>query len=99
MVGWGSVNGKSIIVTLTLTLLCTGSMLSVVYAYTLDKGFVAFAGSLFMVLYFWGGFLFLTEKFVSKTLLPDRFNSQVETLLTYPILLILLLVCYKLYKM
>jgi hypothetical protein len=49
------------------------------------------------MLYVLLGILFVIEKFVSKTLLPDKLNSQVEMLVCYPILLVLLLVSYQLF--
>ncbi len=97
-IGIASANGKSIFVVGAYSLICTLLILGITYAYTQNKTFTILAGKVFAFLYVLLGILFFIEKFVSKTLLPDRVNSEVEMLICYPIVLVLLLVGYKLHK-
>jgi hypothetical protein len=94
-----SVNGKSVWIVGAYSLCCTILMIGILYLQTQNKGFVLFAGKLFGWLYVLLGGLFFIEKVISKTLLPDKLNSQVEMLVCYPFLLVFLLACHQMYAL
>ncbi|MDX2306453.1 MAG: hypothetical protein NW226_26830 [Microscillaceae bacterium] len=96
--GWGSMNGKPIFITGFYSLLCTCLIIAIIYVYTQDKIFSKYVGIFYGFLYVIGGVLFVIEKFVSKTLLPDKLNIYVETLIAYPFLLLCFAAAYQLYN-
>jgi hypothetical protein len=92
-----SANGKSTWVIGIYSICCTTLILGIIYVQTQSKLFTLFASMLFGLLYVLLVVLFFIEKIVSKTLLPDKLNSQVEILVCYPFLLVFLLACSKMY--
>jgi hypothetical protein len=94
-----SANGKSVWIIGAYSACCTALMIGILYLQTQNKAFTMFASVLFGWLYVLLGGLFCIEKLISKTLLPDKLNSQVEMLVCYPFLLVFLLACYEMYAL
>ncbi len=99
MQGAYSANGKSVWIIGAYSVCCTALIIGILYMQTQNKAFTVFASTLFGWLYMLLGALFFIEKFISKTLLPDKLNSQVEMLVCYPFLLVFLLACHKMYAL
>ena len=93
---WGAIGtyamgDRSPILTVLNALICSGLMIGVIYYYTLDKKYLGFVMVVFGMVYTIGFMLFMIEKFVSESLIPDQVNNTVELLTIQPTLMIILL--------
>ena len=100
---WGAIGayamgGRSPILTALQSMLCSGLMIGIIYGYTLDKKYLVFVTMIFGGLYITGIVLFVIEKFVSESLIPDQINSTIELLTIQPTLLVILLGSYQFFK-
>lgn len=98
-IGSYSMGNRSPVLTILNALICSGLMIGIVYFYTLDKKYINFTILLFGLLYSAGFGLYIIEKFVNESLVPDEVNNAVELLTIQPTLLIILLGGYHLHQM
>ncbi|TAG94977.1 MAG: hypothetical protein EAZ20_00520 [Bacteroidetes bacterium] len=91
-------NGKSIFVIGLYSLFCTMFIILIIYFYTKSSSFSLLSVYIYSGMYVLLLIAFVIEKFISKTLLPDRLNSHLETLVYHPFILVVLLGAYQIYQ-
>ncbi|TAH28776.1 MAG: hypothetical protein EAZ06_08965 [Cytophagales bacterium] len=93
-----SANGKSIFVIGLYSLFCTMFIILILYFYTKSTSFTLLSVYIYSGMYVLLLIAFVIEKFISKTLLPDRLNSHLEMLVYHPFMLVLFLGAYQIYQ-